>query len=234
MSLKMVEITADKIKNRERRIKLTKRMILIIFLILLFMFLVLSLVYKGGRFTIILDPNFSVESGIVIYADPEDQRDYRKLSAKGIDFMDNISVKWLPSDIADHKGGAHNGKNYIAYTFYIDNKGNETLNYWYEVYIDDIIKNVDEALRIMIIHNGEKTIYAKANREGKPEENTVPFYSNEIAILKSREDFKPGEVDKMTIVIWLEGDDPDCVDSIIGGEAKMHMEINEEHLKQEN
>ena len=40
--------------------------------------------------------------------------------------------------------------------------------------------------------------------------------------------------DKFTVVIWLEGDDPDCVDSILGGEIKMHMEIREEHKEQEN
>lgn len=232
MSLKTVEITADKIQNREKRIKIIKRAILIIFLILLFLFLILSLIYKGGHFTITLDPNFSVKSGIVIYSDPEEQRVYRKLYATDIDFMDNISVKWLPNDIGDFKGGAHNGDNYIAYTFYIDNRGEEILHYWYEIYLDDVIKNVDEALRIMIILNGEKTIYAKPNSEDKPEKDTEMFYSEQLAVLNVRENFNPGQIDKMTIVIWLEGDDPDCVDAIIGGEIKMHMEIKEEHIEQ--
>ena len=39
----------------------------------------------------------------------------------------------------------------------------------------------------------------------------------------------PGDIDKFTIVIWLEGDDPDCIDNILGGEIKMHMEIREEY-----
>ena len=49
-----------------------------------------------------------------------------------------------------------------------------------------------------------------------------------------RENFKPGEKDRFTIVVWLEGDDPDCIDDIIGGELKMEMNITEEHLNQEN
>ena len=148
-----------------------------------------------------------------------------------MDFMDNISIKWLPSDIGDHAGGAHNGDNYIAYTFYVDNQGEETLHYWYEVYLDDVIKNVDEALRIMIILNDEKKIYAKINGDTlEPEEDTEPFYSDKVAIVNVREDFAPGDIDKFTIVVWLEGDDPDCVDAIIGGEIKMHMEITEEHF----
>ena len=47
-----------------------------------------------------------------------------------------------------------------------------------------------------------------------------------------RKDFKADEVDKFTVVIFLEGDDPECIDNIIGGEMKMHMEITEEHIDQ--
>ena len=53
-----------------------------------------------------------------------------------------------------------------------------------------------------------------------------------MPVLENRTDFKPGDVDKITIFIWLEGDDPECVDNILGGEIKMHMEIAEEHLEE--
>ena len=46
-------------------------------------------------------------------------------------------------------------------------------------------------------------------------------------------DFKSGEIDKFTIVIWVEGDDPECKDNLIGGEMKVHMVITEQHIKQE-
>ena len=49
-------------------------------------------------------------------------------------------------------------------------------------------------------------------------------------LLEHRTDFKPGEIDKFTIVIYLEGDDPDCIDALIGGDMKMHMDITEEHI----
>jgi hypothetical protein len=42
------------------------------------------------------------------------------------------------------------------------------------------------------------------------------------------------QIDKITIVIWLEGDDPECVNAILGGEMKMHMEITEEHTEEES
>jgi hypothetical protein len=68
---------------------------------------------------------------------------------------------------------------------------------------------------------------------------TTPFKSVESAytkgttiILEKVEDFKPDDLDKYTIVVWIEGDDPDCQDALIGGEIKMHMKITEEHKEQ--
>ena len=43
----------------------------------------------------------------------------------------------------------------------------------------------------------------------------------------------PNDVDKYTIVVYLEGEDPECVDAIIGGEIKLNMEIREEHVSNE-
>lgn len=36
---------------------------------------------------------------------------------------------------------------------------------------------------------------------------------------------EPGEVHKYTVVIWLEGDDPDCTDALIGGHAGLEMDF---------
>ena len=47
-------------------------------------------------------------------------------------------------------------------------------------------------------------------------------------MVKKRENFNPGDTDRYTIVIWIEGDDPECLDNLIGGAIKMHMIITEE------
>ena len=144
--------------------------------------------------------------------------------------MDNISINWINKDVDDEGNGSHNGDNYIAYTFYVINSGTETVNYWYEMKIDDIIKNVDKAVRVMIFRNGEKTVYAKINETtNQPEENTKEFFSNDIAVLEQRKDFTPNSSDKFTIVVWIEGDDPDCKNDLLGGEIKLHLDITEEH-----
>ena len=58
--------------------------------------------------------------------------------------------------------------------------------------------------------------------------NTKVFYSEKLAVLEERDAMKPGDIDKYTIVIWLEGNDPDCTDNLLGGEIKLHMEFNSE------
>lgn len=230
MALGSVKVTAKNLDKRKKRLKYLKRIVIILFILILLIFFVLMVIYKGGSFTVTLDPNFSLDSGLVMYDSLATKDLKNKLYADELEFMDNISVNWLPNDI-DTIDAAHNGENYIAYTFYLENQGTEVINYWYQVNILDVIKNVDEAIRIMIYQNGNRVIYAKKNQlTGKEEDNTKAFYNNLIPVLEERKNFKPGDIDKYTIVIYLEGDDPDCVDAIIGGEIKMNMEITEEHI----
>ena len=227
-----VKVTAKKLKKRERNLKIAKRLVIIIFVFLLVLFFILSIVYKGGRFTVTLDPNFTLRSGIVLYENKDDIRYRNKLYANEIEFMDNISGEWIPANIDSEKDGSHNGENYIAYTFYVGNTGEEAINYWYRIKIMDVIKNVDEAIRIAVYQNGEKSVYAKeSDLTGKEEPGTIKFYSDQDAMLKERKHLGPKENDKYTVVIYLEGDDPECVDAIIGGELKLKMEIMEEHIE---
>ena len=174
-------------------------------------------------------------SGLVIYNKLEEKKYQQKLEAEKVDFFTNIAQSWLPENIDNEAEGSHNGTNYIAYTFYVENKSDNTMNYYYEVILDDVIRNVDEALRVMIILNGEKSIYAKVNSTTKePEENTIAFKPDKEIIVEPRKDFKAGEIDKCTVVIWIEGNDPDCIDDLIGGEIKMHMMITEDHISSDN
>lgn len=230
---KEVVVKAKKVYGRKKKFSNIKIILSILLLVLVLIFIILGVIYKGGKFTITLDKRLSRESGIVIYEDLLVKESKMKLSARDLEFMDNISIDWIPKNIDNENAGSHNGENYIAYTFYIENKGKDIINYWYSIVIDDVIKNVDEAARVMVYLNGDKKVYAKKNAyTNEPEKDTIPFYSKKQAVLEERKDFKPNDVDKYTIVIWLEGDDPDCIDNILGGEIKMHMEIREEHKEE--
>ena len=234
---KEVVLKAQDIKRRKKIEKVALLLLLLLLVILTFAYFVLNVVYNEGHFTISMDKNTYLRSNLVMYESMNDRSSVIKLSAEKIAFMDNISIKWLPDNINKAEGGNHNGENYIAYTFYLENKGEENINYWYSVIIDDVIKNVDDAVRIMIFLDDEKTVYAKKNSvTNQPEKDTKPFTNEKdgTIILEKREKMIPGKIDKVTIVIWLEGDDPECVNAILGGEMKMHMNIIEEHVEEKS
>ena len=226
-----VNVDAKSIYRRKLFIRIIKIIFLLLIILSSVIYLFLYIVYDGGRFTVSLDKNLSNRKNIYLSEDGKLENKTTKLSADTIDYMDNISVDWLPGNLNDGTG-SHNGDNYIAYSFYLINAGKEKVHYWYELDIDDTIKRVDDAIRVMIYQNGKPTIYAKRNRvTNKAEPNTVAFKSDSVAVLKQVKNFKPKQKDKFTIVIWLEGDDPECKNDLLGGEIKMHMDITEEHVK---
>lgn len=230
-----VVLTAQKVKKRKKTEKIVIITLLVLLLFLIIAYFILNIVYNEGSFTISMDKNTYLESNLVMYESLNDRSSVFRLSTSKIAFMDNISIKWLPDNINNEAEGAHNGENYIAYTFYLENQGEETINYWYSVTIDDIIKNVDDAVRIMIYVNDDQVVYAKRSAiTGEEEPGTTSFRDDDTIILESRKDMHPDDIDKITIVIWLEGDDPECVNAILGGEMKMHMDIYEEHVEEKN
>ena len=91
--------------------------------------------------------------------------------------------------------------------------------------IDNVTKGVDEAVRIAVYKNGEKTVYGKtkSNGAGRESDCDSEFLSSSIVMRTAGEKFKAKDKDKYTVVIWLEGNDPDCLDNIVGGTLKLSM-----------
>lgn len=225
-----IKLSSEKIRERDRKIRVIKTGLLMMLVFLIIIYFLLRIVYETGYFTVSLDYNLAKKSGLVMYESKETKEERKILKATKVEFMDNISVKWLPENLNNEADGSHNGDNYLAYTFYLENKGSDPINYWDSILIDEVIKNVDRAIRIMVYRNDEQKIYAQANRTtGEPENGTEKFKSDTEIALENRKGMQPGDIDKFTIVVYLEGDDPECEDSLIGGEMKMHMDITEEH-----
>ena len=224
----------EKIKARNSKIRILKIELLISLLFLIVIYFLLRAWYSNGGFVIGLDKNMANKYGIALTESP-DSTDYRlQLDAGDVDYITNISINWLPQNIDTEKDGSHNGDNYLAYTCYLKNLGSQTIDYYYTIYIDDVVKNLDKAIRVMVFHNGDKTVYAKASASGGEEPGTTKFYSDALVCVEKVENFKPSQVDKFTIVIWTEGDDPECLDDLIGGLMKMHMEITSTESKSQN
>ena len=190
-----------------------------------------------------------------------------KLSANMVREVTNITYDWLPATLDLEAEGSHNGRNYLAYTFYLTNNGKETLNYQSTLQSVKAAKDADEACRVMVYKNGEPQVFAKENRgltssDGSPEpfekiykkvipdnytaptaeeiaaaadqpqnktlvdhtdEEIViqPFVDSKTVFDTEVEGLEPGQTDKYTIVMWIEGEDPECLDVIREGYVKL-------------
>lgn len=222
-----IQLTADKLKRKKRNYRIAKGLLAILLIVIIVTYFAFNMLYQGYNFTVSLDANMYYDNNIIIYDDSEYKTYRQQIKVESLERFDNISHKWLPKDIDDYEG-SHNGENYLAYSFYIENMGENTVDYYNEIIIDDVIKNVDEAIRIRVYFNGEPTTYAKLSSRGVPEEGTTAFESKNIVMSSKKENFKPGDKHKYTIVMWIEGSDIECTNNIIGGEFKAHMEFNSE------
>lgn len=167
-----------------------------------------------------------------------------------ISYIDN----YTKADDKAIDGGSHNGdsnnnkkavagtdsagENYLAYTFYCKNVGNESVDYNATLVNNGAAKSMDEAVRIIVFKNGEPTVYAEKQHDSdQPEDDSKfipktlksePWKNNKEIMTTKSEDFKPGDVDKYTILMWVEGNDPECVNEILGGHMKMSMTFSVE------
>lgn len=92
------------------------------------------------------------------------------LTAEQVKDVTNITYAWLPVDLDTSKDGAHNGKNYVAYTFYCKNNGEVELDYDAVLEITGAAKSADEATRVMIYKTARAQFTAKVSTktEAKP------------------------------------------------------------------
>lgn len=222
-----VKVTAEKVYRRKLFTRIVKMGLLILLLFFSVLYLILYVVNSNGYFTIKLDKNLKSERHILLSSDSEFSAETVEIKVKGLEYMDNITEGWIPFDELTSKEGDNSDDNYIAYTFFVKNDGNENVDYKSKIIIESVIKNVDEAVRVALYTNGERKVYAKKAKDGKAEPNTISFLSNHLIMQQDRDNIKPGEIDRYTVIVWLEGKDPECIDDIIGGEMKMAMVITE-------
>ncbi len=127
--------------------------------------------------------------------------------------------------------GQNNGDSYIAYTFYVENAGDATIDMSATMNMISSSMGAENALRVRIIFDGIGTTYAERQSEngtapGELEPLTEAFYSPTEVTHQEFTDFKPGDIVKVTIVIWYEGEDADHVISLMGGGVKLDMQFS--------
>ena len=245
--------------------------LLVLVLVLLLLWIISWLLTTIGDLVISVDSG-AAKRGISISESADGDGATTKLSATMVNDVTNITYDWLPATLDLEAEGTHNGRNYLAYTFYLTNNGSETLNYQSMLQSVKAAKDADEACRIMIYKNGEPEVFAKENRgltsaDGSPEpyekifKKEIPAgyepptaeeieaaakepqkkdlvnHTDEEIVIQQFDDPKtvfnteieglePGQTDKYTIVMWIEGEDPECLDVIREGYVKLMWFFN--------
>lgn len=186
------------------------------------------------------------------------------------------SIRDIHDDVND-VDGQHDEVQYFAYTYYIRNEGDNTVDYTWQMQMNSESQNLSSAVWVMIFEDDAMKFYAQPREDGTQEalpafgDNTrgylekpffdyaalpteqyelitstanrayyrlipVSFESDEIIASGFVEEVEPMEVHKYTVVIWLEGDDPDCTNDLIGGHAgvEMNFRLAEEEVEEES
>jgi len=187
---------------------------------------------NAGNFVISVD-SIAQNRGIVLATDQNFREPTPRLMTEPIDEARDMTYAWLKLDEVQAANGNYVDidYDYVAYTFYLMNKGSESVDISYHIRITDVYNDLDTAIRILVIEDGVETIYQKADElvngelpfypESVPD--SVNFLSDSIVMRKLFTNFKPDQVKKFSVVVWLEGYDPDTVDDILGGMIRLQM-----------
>ena len=221
--------TAKEIRTYRVRMKILSLLLVLLVTFVGVVYIAAALYEKSGSFTVSVNKYEMQKYGLSLSETKDMSRPTSSLNAKVTEKMTNIAGESIDANV-DMIDGQHNGRDYIAYTFYAQNAGDVDISYEYVVNMSGVTNALDEAIRFRLYVDGEPTTYAKTKSDGSgAEPGTVSFHSAGVITKGRVEAFSPGDKTKFTVVIWIEGNDPDCIDYLIGGKMKLDMSISVVH-----
>jgi hypothetical protein len=234
-------IKIDSISTKYKVRKIFRKKSVLIALISIFLGLSVAtaaLTYYGqnvGNFVVGVTDE-ATDLGLTLSEDPDFAYDKPRLIGPSIVNVKPIGYDMIVSDYSKNADGAYvseNG-NYMGYTFYVKNVGEEAVNVELSISIKEATKNVDKVIRAWVFEGKDDisgTVYQKADSvdHDYPDSysRTAEFVDDTKIMVSSIPKFLPNEVKKYTVIFWIEGEDPDCVStgdaSILEGTIKFSM-----------
>ncbi|MBQ4601940.1 MAG: hypothetical protein IJB24_03675 [Clostridia bacterium] len=229
-----VKRSGKQVAKLQQRIKVTKWILFSLLLLVIILYLLFIFFWRGGLGTGNDYGDFTVkinegQRNMISLSETDDFTDPKTfLMGTSLEDMWHCTRDWIPADIHEQvSGGAHSSiePSYLAYTFHVRNMSTEDIIYKYDLdlenkYIDDTL----EAVRVMIIKNGESVVWANPAKDGALlEPNTFEFSPEPDLMEQAGNDLKVGTTDRFTVVMWFEGEDPECVNDIFYGKLKFSM-----------
>lgn len=152
----------------------------------------------------------------------------------------------IPTDIDEGLGSKNRNDNQIAYFAYsfllkAQSTTGESINYGMTMSLQKKSNELEKAIKVMVIRNGFKTVYAQANEDGSPKPiykgergaeepseiigYTYPFKDNKHIIYEPQS-IASGEYDKYTVVMWIDG--WESVNSMKSGDFQAELKFSTE------
>ncbi len=237
-----VKRSGKQVAKLQQRIKVTKWILFSLLLLVIILYLLFIFFWRGGLdgegggddpdygdFTVQIDEGN--RNLISLSEDIEFKGATIRLQGSSVDDLWHCTRDWIPSNVQDlSEGGSHHSSDpsYFAYTFYLKNCSDEEIKYTYDLELIDkyIASELDalDAVRVMFICEGNKTVWAKASIDGTPIEANTSIFSQEPYMMEQKDNvIAPGAIQKYTVVMWLEGEDPECINDIWSNQLKFQM-----------
>ena len=221
--------TAKDVRDHKVRMRICSMALGMLGTLAFVLYIVATLYKQSGSFTVSLDKYEMTKYGLTLSETSDMAYNTSHLNTKINEQITNIASEEIPDNV-DSIDGAHSGQNYIAYTFYLQNAGEVDVSYEYSVVMSNVTNGIDEAIRLRLYVDGVPTTYAKTKADGTGAEPfTTEFYSANVMAFRRVDNFKVGQKTKFTVVIWIEGSDPECLDWLIGGQMKIDMNMDIVH-----
>jgi hypothetical protein len=210
--------------------------------------LIMLLGNQSGNFVVKVESGDASKS-IAITDDYEDRVYTNKLVANGIEGMTNTTPRWfLDGDTSEEQniglkeltkdlGNVIDDSTAYIYTFLIVNTGSNAVSIRLEMTVSNVSNGVDEAVRVMSYNDDSEdiNIYQKpdvidteykfypATPQLFASENIV--YDESVTVLPTTDPENPTFV-KYSVIFWLEGQDPECTESIFNGTIKFSLKCS--------
>ena len=213
------------------------------------MLLLSFLTYYGqnsGNFVMSVDED-AFKRGIAISDSSSFETMNRWLTADPVEDVRDTTLQHIDLFEIINAEGAYKEtrSNYLAYTFFLRNVGSETTPVDYEVVITNQSKNIADAIRVMIIVDGQVAYDEQGIRyiecESKkmyqaPDKHDIVYkdYLQDFTLFKSTDiicserifDIRPEQTKKISVIMWLEGEDPECIETLASAKIKITMNLS--------
>ncbi len=184
---------------------------------------------NAGNFVMSIDAAAKLRGIVMSETEDFEIKTTRLLSDPVIDARD-VTYAWLKIDEVKNTSGNYYDRDhdYVAYTFYLKNDGLETVDLVYYLRITSIYNNLDKSIRVLIIEDDEETVYKRPdeishNQYPDDYPRTTHFLTDRMVARKNITNFRPNQIKKFSVLIWIEIYDPDTTDDILGGMIRMEM-----------